>query len=67
MKIARFSEPADAQGGDMIEQIDHAGETLAVVLRTNYRDEEIKIFIPDSFSKQLGDLNHLKEYVKWNE
>jgi mannose-6-phosphate isomerase-like protein (cupin superfamily) len=47
----------------MVEQIDHAGETLAVVLRANYRADGIKFFTPDSFSQQLGYMNHRKGYV----
>ena len=47
----------------MIEQIDHQGETLAVVLRANFSAEGIKFFTPDSFSQQLGYMNHRKGYV----
>lgn len=47
----------------MIEQIDHAGKTLALILRTSYRADGIEFFTPDNFSQQLAYMNRPQGYV----
>jgi len=47
----------------MIETITHAGQTLAILLRTVYRAEGIKFFTPDDFSQQLAYMNRPQGYV----
>lgn len=47
----------------MIENITHAGRTLAVLLRTTYQDQGIKFFTPDEFSQQLAYMNRPAAYV----
>lgn len=47
----------------MIENITHAGRTLATLLRTTYQDQGIKFFTPDEFSQQLAYMNRPAGYV----
>jgi hypothetical protein len=47
----------------MIQNITHAGRTLAVLLRANYHKEGIEFFTPDDFSQQLGYMNRPLGYV----
>lgn len=47
----------------MIEEISHEGRTLAIILRTTYRDQGIKFFTPDDFSQQLAYMNRPQGYV----
>lgn len=47
----------------MIENITHAGRTLATLLRTTYKDDGIKFFTPDDFSQQLAYMNRPQGYV----
>jgi len=47
----------------MIENITHAGCTLAVLLHAGYREEGIQFFTPDNFSQQLGYMNRPQGYV----
>lgn len=47
----------------MIEQINHEGRTLAMLLRTVYQTEGIQFFTPDEFSQQLAYMNRPKGYV----
>jgi len=47
----------------MIENIIHAGCTLAVLLRADFRKEGIQFFTPDDFSQQLGYMNRSQGYV----
>lgn len=46
----------------MIENIQHEGLTLAVLLRSTYQAEGIQFFTPDDFSQQLGYMNRCKGY-----
>lgn len=41
----------------MIENINNAGQTLAILLRESYRDEGIKFFTSDDFTQQLAYMN----------
>lgn len=47
----------------MIQNIIHAGRTLAVLLKANYHKEGIEFFTPDDFSQQLGYMNRPQGYV----
>jgi mannose-6-phosphate isomerase-like protein (cupin superfamily) len=47
----------------MIQNLTHAGRTLAVLLRANYHKEGIEFFTPDDFSQQLGYMNRPQGYV----
>lgn len=41
----------------MIEHINNAGQTLAILLRESYRDEGIKFFTSDDYTQQLAYMN----------
>ena len=47
----------------MIEDIRHNQQTLAILLRANYRAEGIQFFTPNEFSQQLAYMNRLQGYV----
>jgi len=47
----------------MIENIVHAGGTLAVLLRADFHKEGIQFFTPDDFSQQLGYMNRPQGHV----
>ena len=47
----------------MLESIENAGRTLAVLLRTNFQAEGIQFFTPGDFSQQLGYMNRPQGYV----
>lgn len=47
----------------MLETIVHDGNTLAIVLRANYRQDGIRFFTPDEFSQQLAYMNRPSGYV----
>ncbi len=47
----------------MVEFITHGGNSLALILRANYRAEGIEFFTPDEFSQQLGYMNRPRGYV----
>ncbi len=47
----------------MIENVDHDGRTLAVLLHAGYRAEGIQFFTPGDFSQQLGYMNRPTGYV----
>ncbi len=47
----------------MIEPINHNGQMLALILRSDFRQEGIRFFTPDDFSQQLGYMNRPKGYV----
>ncbi len=47
----------------MIENIVHEGRTLAVLLRTDFRQDGIAFFTPNEFSQQLGYMNRPEGYV----
>jgi mannose-6-phosphate isomerase-like protein (cupin superfamily) len=48
---------------NMIEDIVHAGQTLAVLLRSTYRAEGIKFFTANDFTQQLAYMNRPVGYV----
>jgi mannose-6-phosphate isomerase-like protein (cupin superfamily) len=47
----------------MIENIVHEGQTLAVVLESNYHLEGISFFTPSDFSQQLGYMSRPSGYI----
>jgi hypothetical protein len=47
----------------MIETIAHAGTTLAILLRREYRRDGIEFFTPNTFSQQLAYMNRPQGYV----
>jgi hypothetical protein len=47
----------------MIETILHAGQTLAIVLRSDHHASGIEFFTPDHFSQQLAYMNRPAGYV----
>ncbi len=47
----------------MVEKITHGGRTLAILLRTTYRDQGIKFFTPEEFSQQLAYMNRPQGYI----
>ena len=42
----------------MINTITNDGQTLAIILRTTYKEKGINFFTPNEFSQQLGYMNH---------
>ena len=47
----------------MLNHIVSNGRELAIILRTEYRDEGIKFFTPDEFSQQLAYMNRPAGYM----
>lgn len=47
----------------MIEQILHADNLLALILRVGYHADGIQFFTPNDFSQQLGYMNRPQGYV----
>lgn len=47
----------------MLEQVMHDGVTLAIIIRSSFRQDGIAFFTPDSFSQQLGYMSHPKGHV----
>jgi hypothetical protein len=41
-----------------VEQVNHKGKMLAVILRAGYHKDGIAFFTPCDFSQQLGYMNH---------
>jgi len=46
----------------MIEYIKHKGDIISIIIKSNYVDENIKFFTPESFELQLGYMNRKKNY-----
>ena len=47
----------------MVEQISYKGVILAILLRTNYKANDIQFFTPNDFSQQLAYMSRPKGYV----
>ncbi len=47
----------------MIKQITHQGRILAMLLRSDFKEEGIKFFTPNDFSQQLAYMNRPGGYV----
>ena len=45
---------------EYLDKITHLDQTLAIILRSEYKDDGIKFFTPDNFSQQLGYMKHKK-------
>ena len=46
----------------MINSIINRGQTLAIILRTTYKEKGINFFTPNEFSQQLAYMNHPSGY-----
>jgi hypothetical protein len=46
----------------MIEYIKHNNQLISIIIKSNYVDENIKFFTPESFELQLGYMNRRKNY-----
>ena len=44
------------------EQIDHEGQILGIIIRTDFCKEGIAFFTPDDFSQQVGYMNRPQGY-----
>lgn len=47
----------------MIEKILKSNIELAIIIRSNFKSDDIKFFTPDSYSQQLGYMNRPKGYI----
>lgn len=47
----------------MVTRITHAGELLALILDSDFHEDGIHFFTPDSFSQQLGYMNRPVGYT----
>lgn len=47
----------------MLENIVHAGRTIAILLRAGYQSQGIQFFTPDDFSQQLAYMNRPAGHV----
>jgi hypothetical protein len=47
----------------MVEKILHAGQTLAIIIRSNFKAPGIEFFTPGDYSQQLGYMNRPPGYV----
>jgi hypothetical protein len=66
IRLSRNTLPAMPPGGDsrvMIDHIVHQDRTLAVLLRTAYREDGIHFFTPQDYSQQLAYMNRPAGYV----
>ncbi|NTW64772.1 MAG: hypothetical protein HGB21_00460, partial [Nitrospirae bacterium] len=42
----------------LVENIDHEGTTIAIIVSCRFNEEGIHFFTPDDFSQQLGFMKH---------
>jgi mannose-6-phosphate isomerase-like protein (cupin superfamily) len=47
----------------MIERIEHNGQLIAILIRSNYQAKGIQFFTPDEFSQQLAYMNRPKGHA----
>jgi hypothetical protein len=47
----------------MIEKLVDKGKIISIIIRANYKSENIEFFTPDNFSQQLAYMNREKDYV----
>ncbi|TGM31738.1 hypothetical protein EHQ92_12810 [Leptospira biflexa] len=47
----------------MLEELQHDGKLLAMILRTNFKKDGIEFFTPPEFSQQLAYMNRPKDYL----
>jgi len=50
-------------GGIMIENVVHNNKLLSVIIRAEYKSNDIEFFTPRDFPQQLGYMNRAKDYV----
>ncbi len=53
----------DAPVLPLIEHLQHGDQTIAVIVRRDYRKDGIEFFTPGTFSQQIGYMNRPKGYV----
>ena len=46
----------------MLNKVINKGQTLAIILRTTYKEKGINFFTPNEFSQQLAYMNHPSGY-----
>ena len=46
----------------MIEHVTHRDQTLAIIIRANFKKEGIEFFTPDEYSQQLAYMNRPEGY-----
>ena len=46
----------------MLNKVINKGQTLAIILRTTYKEKGINFFTPNEFSQQLAYMNHPSSY-----
>jgi mannose-6-phosphate isomerase-like protein (cupin superfamily) len=47
----------------LFEHLQHEGQTIAMIVRRNYRKDGIEFFTPSTFSQQIGYMNRPAGYV----
>lgn len=47
----------------LVEHIEHGGQTMAVIVRRDYRKDGIEFFTPGTFSQQIGYMNRPAGYT----
>lgn len=47
----------------LIEHLEHGGQTIAVIVRHQFRKDGIEFFTPGNFSQQIGYMNRPSGYV----
>ena len=52
----------DKNSSDFVESITENDKLLAIIIRTNFKQEGINFFTPSDFSQQLGYMNRPKGY-----
>jgi mannose-6-phosphate isomerase-like protein (cupin superfamily) len=48
---------------ELIENFIHEDKLLSVIIRANYKSENIEFFTPNDFSQQLAYMNRPKNYI----
>lgn len=60
---SKIPDHSKANPGDAIEHVRHLDQTIAVIIRSEFRSEGIEFFTPSIFSQQLGYMNRPAGYV----
>lgn len=47
----------------LVEHLQHEGQTIAVIVRRDFRKDGIEFFTPGTFSQQIGYMNRPRGYV----
>ena len=47
----------------MVEQVEHGGRVLAMIIRASFKKQGIEFFTPGTYSQQLGYMGHPKGHV----